>query len=87
MPKSVDHEARREQIAHAACGVVARRGFDKATVAHIARAAGFTTGMLPPLTAQVAEPQDINALVSNTRGWLVAAGVAMLVGLAATVIR
>lgn len=47
MPKSVDHEARREQIAHAACGVVARRGFDKATVAHIARAAGFTTGMLP----------------------------------------
>lgn len=47
MPKAVDHDLRREQIAHAACTVVARRGFDKATVAHIARAAGYTTGMLP----------------------------------------
>lgn len=47
MPKAVDHEQRREQIAHAACTVVARRGFEKATVAHIAKAAGYTTGMLP----------------------------------------
>jgi AcrR family transcriptional regulator len=47
MPKAVDHEQRREQIAHAACVVVARYGFEKATVARIARAAGFTTGMLP----------------------------------------
>ena len=47
MPKAVDHEERREQIAHAACVVVARHGFEKATVARIAKAAGFTTGMLP----------------------------------------
>ena len=32
-------EARREQIAHAACGVVARHGFENATVVRIARAA------------------------------------------------
>ncbi len=47
MPKAVDHEQRREQIAHAACGVVARHGFENATVVRIARAAGYTTGMLP----------------------------------------
>lgn len=47
MPKAVDHDRRREQIAHVACGVVARHGFENATVARIARAAGYTTGMLP----------------------------------------
>ena len=47
MPKAVDHDQRREQIAHAACVVVAKYGFEKATVARIARAAGYTTGMLP----------------------------------------
>jgi DNA-binding transcriptional regulator YbjK len=28
MPKAVDHDERREQIAHAACIVVARNGFE-----------------------------------------------------------
>ncbi|MFO1467465.1 MAG: TetR family transcriptional regulator [Steroidobacteraceae bacterium] len=46
MPKVVDHEQRREEIAHVACQVIARHGFDQATVARIARAAGFTTGMV-----------------------------------------
>jgi TetR/AcrR family transcriptional regulator, transcriptional repressor of bet genes len=47
VPKAVDHEQRREQIAQAACTVVASHGFEQATVVRIARAAGFTTGMLP----------------------------------------
>ena len=47
MPKAVDHDERREQIAHAACIVVADHGFEQATVVRIARAAGYTTGMLP----------------------------------------
>lgn len=47
MPKAVDHEQRREQIAQAACVVVASHGFEQATVVRIARAAGYTTGMLP----------------------------------------
>lgn len=47
MPKAVDHVQRREQIAQAACTVVANHGFEQATVVRIARAAGFTTGMLP----------------------------------------
>lgn len=47
MPKAVDHDERREQIAHAACIVVANHGFEQATVVRIARAAGYTTGMLP----------------------------------------
>ncbi len=46
MPKIVDHEQRREQIAHIACRVVARHGFERATIARIARAAGYTTGMV-----------------------------------------
>ena len=47
MPKAVDHDQRREQIAQAACSVVASHGFEQATVVRIARAAGYTTGMLP----------------------------------------
>jgi AcrR family transcriptional regulator len=47
MPKAVDHDKRREQIAHAACIVVASHGFEQATVVRIAREAGYTTGMLP----------------------------------------
>jgi len=47
MPKAVDHDERREQIAQAACIVVANHGFEQATVVRIARAAGYTTGMLP----------------------------------------
>ncbi|HME39100.1 MAG TPA: TetR family transcriptional regulator C-terminal domain-containing protein [Steroidobacteraceae bacterium] len=46
MPKIVDHAQRRDEIAHVACQVVAVYGFEKATVARIARAAGYTTGMV-----------------------------------------
>jgi AcrR family transcriptional regulator len=46
MPKIVDHAKRREEIAHFACQVVANHGFEQATVARIASAAGYTTGMV-----------------------------------------
>ena len=46
MPKIVDHAQRRDEIAHVACQVVAVYGFEQATVARIARAAGYTTGMV-----------------------------------------
>lgn len=46
MPKIVDHAQRRDEIAHVACQVVAQYGFEQATVARIARAAGYTTGMI-----------------------------------------
>jgi len=46
MPKIVDHSQRRDEIAHVACQVVANHGFEQATVARIARAAGYTTGMV-----------------------------------------
>jgi TetR/AcrR family transcriptional repressor of bet genes len=46
MPKIVDHAQRREEIALVACKVVASHGFEQATVARIARAAGYTTGMV-----------------------------------------
>ncbi len=46
MPKIVDHAKRREEIAQVACQVVAQYGFEQATVARIARAAGYTTGMV-----------------------------------------
>ena len=46
MPKIVDHAQRRDEIAQVACKVVAQYGFEQATVARIARAAGYTTGMV-----------------------------------------
>jgi|SRR5580658_36595 TetR/AcrR family transcriptional repressor of bet genes len=46
MPKIVDHEQRREEIALVACRVVARYGFEQATIVRIAREAGYTTGMV-----------------------------------------
>jgi AcrR family transcriptional regulator len=46
MPKIVDHEKRRDEIALVACRVVAEGGFDQATIVRIARAAGYTTGMV-----------------------------------------
>jgi TetR/AcrR family transcriptional repressor of bet genes len=46
MPKVVDHEQRREEIALVACRVVAHYGFDQATIVRIAREAGYTTGMV-----------------------------------------
>jgi len=46
VPKIVDHEQRRDEIALIACRVVARYGFEQATIVRIARAAGCTTGMI-----------------------------------------
>jgi TetR/AcrR family transcriptional repressor of bet genes len=46
MPKIVDHEQRRDEIALVACRVVAAHGFDRASMVRIARDAGYTTGML-----------------------------------------
>ncbi len=46
MPKIVDHDERRDQIALVACRVVAEYGFDQATIVRIAREAGYTTGMV-----------------------------------------
>jgi TetR/AcrR family transcriptional regulator, transcriptional repressor of bet genes len=46
MPKIVDHDRRRDEIALAACRVVAQYGFEQATSVRIARAAGYTTGMV-----------------------------------------
>ncbi|HLW24687.1 MAG TPA: TetR family transcriptional regulator C-terminal domain-containing protein [Steroidobacteraceae bacterium] len=46
MPKIVDHARRRDEIALVACQVVASHGFERSTVARIARAAGYTTGMV-----------------------------------------
>jgi TetR/AcrR family transcriptional repressor of bet genes len=46
MPKIVDHQQRRDEIALIACRVVAQYGFEQATIVRIARAAGCTTGMI-----------------------------------------
>jgi len=46
MPKRVDHGHRRDEIALAACRVVASHGYGRATVARIAAEAGYTTGMV-----------------------------------------
>jgi TetR/AcrR family transcriptional regulator, transcriptional repressor of bet genes len=46
MPKIVDHDQRRDQIALVACRVIAENGFDQATIVRIAREAGYTTGMV-----------------------------------------
>jgi AcrR family transcriptional regulator len=46
MPKVVDHQQRRDQIALVACRVVAEYGLEQATMVRIAREAGYTTGMV-----------------------------------------
>jgi TetR/AcrR family transcriptional regulator, transcriptional repressor of bet genes len=46
MPKIVDHDQRRNEIALVACRVVAQHGFEQATIVRIAREAGYTTGMV-----------------------------------------
>ncbi len=46
MPKIVDHESRRDEIANAATRIVSRSGLERATVRDIAREAGFTSGIL-----------------------------------------
>ena len=47
MPKRVDHDARREEIAAAAARVAAARGIESVTSADLAAAAGCTVGALP----------------------------------------
>ena len=47
MPKQVDHDARREEIAAAAARVVAEMGIESLTTADLAAAAGCTVGALP----------------------------------------
>jgi AcrR family transcriptional regulator len=47
MPKKVDHEMRRADLARAAFRIIAKRGFAAATVREIAREAGFTHGSIP----------------------------------------
>jgi AcrR family transcriptional regulator len=46
MPKIVDHDKRRDEIALVACRLVAEGGFDQATIVRIAREAGYTTWMV-----------------------------------------
>lgn len=46
MPKIVDHDKRRNEIALAACRAIAKRGLDSVTLSDIAKEAGRTTGML-----------------------------------------
>ncbi|MGQ0486703.1 MAG: TetR/AcrR family transcriptional regulator [Hyphomicrobiales bacterium] len=46
MPKIVDHNARRVNIALAACKAIVKRGLKAVTLADIAKEAGCTTGML-----------------------------------------
>jgi AcrR family transcriptional regulator len=46
VPKIVDHDRRRDEIALVACRVVAQYGFEQATIVRIAREAGYTTGMV-----------------------------------------
>ncbi len=46
MPKLVDHDERREEVAEAAWRVIGRDGLDGATLREIAREAGFTTGVI-----------------------------------------
>lgn len=46
MPRIVDHDQRRHDIALAACQAIAKKGLDAVTLADIAAEAGCTTGML-----------------------------------------
>ncbi|GLS40303.1 TetR family transcriptional regulator [Mesorhizobium tianshanense] len=46
MPKVVDHDLRREQLAASACEAIAEWGLDKVKLVKVARSAGFTTGAL-----------------------------------------
>jgi 1,4-dihydroxy-2-naphthoyl-CoA hydrolase len=54
---------RREQIFHAACDVIARRGFEKATVREIATAAGMP---VPTMYQYVRSKEDILALIYDS---------------------
>jgi len=46
VPKLVDHDQRREEVAEAAWRVIGRDGLEGATLREIAREAGFTTGVI-----------------------------------------
>jgi len=46
MPKVVDHDVRREEVAEATWRVIAANGVEGATLREIAREAGFTTGVI-----------------------------------------
>ena len=46
MPKIVDHDQRRADIAAAACRAIARSGVERVTMTEIAEEAGYTTGMV-----------------------------------------
>ena len=46
MPKKVDHEERREQIASALMRVAASRGLEAVSLRHVAAEAGVTSGMV-----------------------------------------
>jgi len=46
MPKVVDHDLRREEVAEATWRVIAEHGVEGATLREIAREAGFTTGVI-----------------------------------------
>ncbi len=45
MPKIVDHEARRMQVAEATWRVIAREGIESTTIGEIAKETGFSTGI------------------------------------------
>jgi AcrR family transcriptional regulator len=46
MPKVVNHDTRREEVAEATWRVIAAQGVEGATLREIAREAGFTTGVI-----------------------------------------
>jgi AcrR family transcriptional regulator len=46
MPKEVDHEARRRELADAACAVIARNGLAGTTLAHVADESGWSIGSI-----------------------------------------
>ncbi|GAA4895360.1 TetR/AcrR family transcriptional regulator [Streptomonospora salina] len=46
MPRVADHDARRRQIAEAVRAIVSIEGLDAATVARVAREAGFSVGLV-----------------------------------------
>lgn len=46
MPKTVDHDARREELLAAVWSVIVRDGLDRATIRSIARETGWSSGVL-----------------------------------------
>ena len=46
MPKEVDHDARRRELADAACAVIARTGLAGTTLAHVAEESGWSIGSI-----------------------------------------